>query len=1758
MIKTLNFSYKVVPRTNVCVHSLVDLLELRAAHEGGDAAFTFLLDGEKTEKAINYRELDSQARAIAVRMLELAQSGDRALLLYAPGVEFLPAFFGCLYAKVIAVPAHPPHRNRNLLRLLAIIRDAQPKLILTTAGLLVKIRAAMAEFGELSGIEVVATDEVPHNCAQEYSRPAVERDTVAFFQYTSGSTKTPKGVMLTHENLLHNAAAVYHAVGQSPDDSYVSWLPVFHDMGFMAGVLQPLYVGSPCVQMSPAAFLENPARWLKAISRYKATTSGAPNFAYELCVNKIPEAEKVQLDLSTWAVAFNGAEPIRAETIERFTAAFTPYGLRKSVLYPCYGLAEATLMVSGGHRTANPITRGFEKKSLENHQINLSNESLSSNTLVGCGASLPDQKIAIVDPQRLRITKEIGEIWVKGPSVAQGYWNNPEETAHTFHAYIEENGDGPYLRTGDLGFIHEGELFVTGRIKDLLIFRGRNHYPQDIEITVEHCDPILHSGCSAAFSVDFNGEERLVVVQEAANRKDNDLSMTIQRIRQAIAEVHEITPCAVVLIRTSTIPKTSSGKIQRRACKQDFLSKRLNVIKEWSEEETEEAASPLAPIENRTAWLIAKIARKLGADPAHVDIHQPLTAYGLDSLTAIELAHDLQAEFGVHVKWADLFEGLTIAEILNRVEPAQEPAVAEDQDIYPLSNGQKALWFIQRMVPGSAAYNICRAVRITSPINVTALHDSFQTLVKRHPGLRTVFFEAENQPKQLVQARGKVFFQHVDARRWNDSELADMLLEESHRAFDLSSGPVFRVHLVSRSEKDHILHVAVHHIVADFWSLAVLLDEVGKLYQAYSRNTDAQLQPVNHSYADWVLWQQRQMSGAEGERLWSYWKQELSGEISPLSLPVDRPRPRVQTFPGSSLTFTLNKKITQKLKEFSVQKQATLFVTLLGGLHVFLHRITGQKQIVVGSPTTGRPRVEFANVVGYFVNPLPLRASFTERRTFSHFHAEFRKTVTAAFAHDLYPFSLMVENLGIARDFSSSPVFQTMFVFQKARGNDSGDFVKLALAEPGARMKLGELQVESFPLEEKTAQFDLTLSMGESEEGLFGSWQYNSDLFERATVERWADCFNVLLESIVAAPEKLVSELPIIPESARRQLLAEFNQTALNYDQQECLHQRIEQQAAITPDKTAIIWNQTETSYRDLDILANAIAIHLHNLGLNAGDSAGICMRRSPTMLAAMLGVWKAGAAYVPLDPQYPEERLNLMLADAGAKFVLTEEELRSKVETSSATVVCIDKSQFAKDRLDTLRVKVSSQQMAYLIYTSGSTGVPKGVMLSHRNALSFATWAQKTFSEEEFNGILATTSICFDLSIFELWVTLSCGGTIILANDILQWWESLRDEPSSQNRVKMVNTVPSAIARLIQRGRLPQSICTVNLAGEALKESLATEIYAAGNVKNVNNLYGPTETTTYSTWTTVVKDQKVTIGRGIANTQVYVLDGELELVPQGVVGELYIAGAGLAHGYWKHPYLTAERFLPNPFDSVGGGRMYRTGDVARWGTHGELEYMGRTDQQVKIRGYRIELEEIASALSSHSDVYESVVVVKEQAGDMRLAAYVSMRSGAAVTNSVLKEHLEKRLPRYMVPSSITLLENLPKTPNGKIDRKALPDPDRTGYETQKPRDEREKKIAEIWQEVLGLEHVGIDENFFALGGHSLLATQIITRVENCFNITIPLSKLFESPTVTAMARSIESGSPMRVLPRMKRIARNNGGQPIVVELVDTVSERAR
>src|ERR1043166_2030230 len=1752
----------------VAIATIVDVLRLRAETQRDEIAYRFLADGEEERSALTYGELYRRARRVAAGIQKQSAAGERALLLDSSEADYIVTFFGCLCAGVIAVPIYAPRVNKKgNARVESVVADAQPSVVLTAGAGSQAVRDAItAAAGE--HVKWIDTNALSVDDDPLWTPPDVKGTDIAFLQYTSGSTAAPKGVMVSHTNILDNERMIQNAFDTKPDSVIVGWLPLFHDMGLIGNVLQPLYAGVPCILMSPVAFLQRPLRWLQAISRYRATTSGGPNFAYELCLRKIRPEDRSGLDLSSWRVAFNGAEPVRLETVNRFAEQFADCGFRREAFVPCYGLAEATLFVSGGLdpngvATVNHGANGNSKNGGSGNGAKVSRKQ--GKLLVGCGRPPVEQTVRIVSPDSLRPcgAGDVGEIWISGPSVAQGYWRKAKETEETFNARIPETGEGPFLRTGDLGFLKDGHLFITGRLKDLLIIRGQNYYPQDIELTVEQSHPVLQPGSGAAFSVEIEGEERLVVVQEVAVRKDpgsivqsdlDELDALIKLIARNIVAGHELQAFAIVLIRKGTIPKTSSGKIQRHACRNAFLNRELYVLREWQEKKQLEPVLP-KPFSSGldeqgpyglARWIAQEISRTQGIEQERVDLNQPFAAYGLDSLAAIEFAHKLQAEFQIEVDVAEFFGDSTITEVIRRATKNTQSPVRkvekEQARAYPLSYGQRALWFVHQTAPESAAYNIARVIRIANGVDVDALRLAFQALVNRHPCLRTIVLETAGEPVQQVAEKAEVCFEYFDARDWSPVELEKALVQQSRRPFSLTLGPLFRTALYARSEKEYLLHIGVHHLVADYWSLTLLLDEMGKLYEAFANQAGAHLVPLEYSYADFVEWQREKLSGPAGEKLRDYWKSELAGELPPLSLPADHIRPPVQTFRGASLPFRLDARLTKALKRLGEEQQATLFTTLLAAFQVLLYRLTSQKQVIVGCPVAGRSRAEFANIAGYFVNTMPLRADFEHRQTFTEFLSQVRNRVAKAFAHELYPFAFMVEQLGIVRDPAVPPIFQSAFVFQQTYGGRSEDFVRFALGQPQAQVTLGGLLLEHVAIEQGTAQFDLTLTVGEGPDGMVGAWEYSSDLFEKTTIARWAECFSILLEKIIAHSDISVSQLPILSGRQYDQLVEELNRTRLEYDSGQCLHELIEEQAKTKPASTAIVCCETELSYRELNERANQVARYLLRSGIGKEDLVGVCMRRSPEMVVAMLGLWKANAAYVPLDPQYPEERLRFMLKDANAKAVITEESLKERVGGTSATVLSWDgaREQIDKESKEKTGLPASSLQLAYLIYTSGSSGVPKGVMLTHRNAVSFVAWARQTFTAEEFSGVLAATSICFDLSIYELWATLSCGGTVVLADDVLSWWESLQGGKVT-NRARLLNTVPSAAAQLIEQGPLPEGVVTINLAGEALKEELVSQLWQRGNLKRVNNLYGPTETTTYSSWTQVEAEKKVTIGRGVGNTQLYVLDQELELAPLGVVGELYIAGAGVGRGYWGRPSLTAERFFPDPYSKTAGDCISGTGDLVQWNNAGQMEYLGRADQQVKVRGYRIELGEIEAAVSRYPAVRENVVVVRESGRDRRLVAYMATKAGMEINEEQLREYLQERLPRYMLPSKFVILESLPKTPNGKVDRKALPAPQQGEVKSRKPRNETEEMVAAIWAQVMQLDQVGMEENFFALGGHSLLAMQVMSRIRQVFAVEVQLRSFLENPTVAALALLVDKAArtampPLLPLPRSQSL----------------------
>jgi natural product biosynthesis luciferase-like monooxygenase protein/FkbM family methyltransferase len=1369
--------------------SLVGLLRGRAIEQPDRLAYTFLAGGEAAEARFTYGELDRRARAIAAQLQARGVEGQRVLLLYPAGLEYIAAFFGCLYAGAVAVPTYPPRLNRNLLRLQSIVADAGATTALVTQSLLSRVGPLLEESPGLHNLQWLSTDNLAENLPDQWREPAVGGDTLAFLQYTSGSTAAPKGVMVTHGNLLHNERLIRRVFKQTEEAVIAGWLPLYHDMGLIGNVIQPLYLGAQCVLISPAAFLQQPFRWLQLISAYKATTSGGPNFAYDLCVRKVTPEERASLDLSSWSVAFNGSEPIRAETLERFATAFASCGFRREAFHPCYGLAEATLLVSGRGGANLPIVNPV---SLPPSETGAGGQpaikTRSNSALVACGGALPGQKVLVVHPESKveRGAGEVGEIWVSGPSVARGYWNQPEETEYSFRARLADTGEGPFLRTGDLGFLQDGELFIAGRLKDLIIIRGRNHYPQDIERTVELSHPTLRPGCGAAFSVDEEGDERLVIVQEVDRRQQVDANLVIETIRQRVAQEHEVQASAVVLVKPGSIPKTTSGKIQRRASREAFLGGTLKVAAEWQEDfaHAAEAAPSNSPVsfdsaESVEAWLQSQVAARAGVGAETIDVNRPFTEYGLDSLSAVELIHSVEANLGVCISITDFLQGSSIAQIAEQAttrpaDAAQENAAAlsaapEVATEFPLSLGQQAQWFLYQLAPQSTAYNISAAVRIKGELNAEHLRRAFQTLVARHPSLRTSFSAPLGEPVQKIHPHVELSFQLEDAAHRSDASLQERLVEEAHRPFILEQDALLRVLLFKRPAAEHVLLLSVHHIIADFWSLAVLISELGALYEAEAAGVSAGLPPLKLQYADYVRWQARVPSSDAGEASWKYWERQLSGELPVLNLPAGRPRPPVQTFRGASHPFKLSRELTGKLKALGTTHGATLYMTLLAAFETLLHRYSGQEEIIVGSPVTGRSRAELAGLVGYFINPIALRADFSANPTFESLLGQVRQTVLDAFAHQDYPFQLLVEKLHPQRDASRSPIFQAAFILQRAHLLDEEGLASFALGETGAQMKLGKLRLESMVLEQRVAQFDLTLMMAEVDGALGASLQYNADLFDPATIRRLAQHFETLLESIAAGPAQTVSALSLLPQAERNQILRDWNETDAAYPAQQCIQQLFEAQVARTPDAVALTFENEQLTYEELNRRANQLARFLRELGVQPETLVGVLMERSIEMMVALLGTLKAGGAYVPLDPQYPAQRLAFMLENAGVKVLLTQQRLAAGTGDIAAQVVCVDTDwkNIATRGSGNPENVVSADHLAYVIYTSGSTGEPKGVMVGHRNVVNFFTAMDERIGCRGIGATwLAVTSISFDISVLELFWTLARGFHVILQRE--------------------------------------------------------------------------------------------------------------------------------------------------------------------------------------------------------------------------------------------------------------------------------------------------------------------------------------------------------------------------------------------------------
>ena len=1690
------------------------------------------------EVRLDYAALDKHVRALAAQLQGRFAKGERALLLLDNDEHYVVAFLACLYAGLTAVPVFPPEsiREQHLARLSAIAADCEAACVLTSSSILSMVGTQASLFGQALAM---AVDTLEEALADGWAPHDPKDGDIAFLQYTSGSTATPKGVMVSHGNLMANERAIEAGMSVVDDDVFVTWLPLYHDMGLIGGLLQPLHRGVPVVLMSPTYFLERPIRWLEAIARHGGTVSGGPDFAFRLCLERIKSEQAAGLDLSSWRLAFSGAEPVRHDTLASFIDHFSVAGFAAKAVYPCYGLAEATLFVTGGRRGSGLIAQSFADDSLAQGRPRLDLQGEGA-MLVSCGHAAADHVVAMVDvATRTHVGEgQVGEIWVSGPSVAQGYWRRQAESEETF---VEEAGRR-WLRTGDLGFVHEGQHYIAGHIKDVIILRGQNIYPQDIERAIEAEVEAVRKGRVAAFAVSTaDGGEGVGVAVEVSRglQKLVPAEALVEALSLAVSAACREAVAVALLLNPGALPKTSSGKLQRGACRQGWREGSLDAyavfehgrfVRGGRAAKSEEAVVSVEDeVESGLAALWAQVLHRQGGTQAAIGREAHFFASGGNSLAAVQLAARMGERWAIDCPVRMVFEHPRLSAMATEVRRLRSrgthraklvvPVLSAERRAapLPLSHAQQRQWFLWQLDPKGTAYHVSGAVRLSGALDVPALRAGVAGLVARHESLRTVFVDqGDGQAAQWIlpslaldvplhDLRGM----EADGREARASQLAQSVNDVP---FDLTRGPLLRAALIQVKDDEHILVLVMHHIVSDGASMQVFIDELATRYLAHLKGQAPVLPTLPIQYADHAVWQRDWLAAGEGERQLAYWRAQLGDDQPVLALPTDHPRQAGGSNRAGLHVFELPQALVGELRQVAQGSGVTLFMLLLAGFQALLHRYTGQEDVRVGVPVANRHRIDTEGVIGFFVNTLVLRNQVRGRTSLAQVLAQTREAALGAQAHQDLPFEQLVDALQGERSLSHSPLFQVMF-------NHLIEDHRALQALPG-------IVLDDYPMDVGASQFELTLEVRERPDGVVtGRLVYAAELFEASTMARLAGHYVQVLRALAHQSSLPVGDVALMSDDE----LALVDSWSRNEGavqpvapQRAVVHHLFEQQVANSPNAMALVFGEAKLSYAELNRRANQLAHHLIGLGVRPETRVGIAAERSIDMVVGLLGIMKAGGAYVPLDPDHPVDRLAYVVEDSGIRLLLSQQHLNDRLpKVDGLTVLALDGLDLGSEPSHNPDVPLHGENLVYVIYTSGSTGRPKGAGNRHRSLLNRLAWGQQHQPIGAGDTVLQKTPFSFDISFWEFFWPLTVGARLALAGPGDHRDPGRLVELILQHGVSTIHFVPSMLRAFMGHDGIEACVGLKRIicSGEALPADLQNQVLAVWPGVELLNLYGPTEAAIEVTYWDCRNDGALTvpIGRPIGDVSIHVLDADLQVVPRGVAGELVLGGAGLARGYWNRPALTAERFVADPVGG-DGGRLYRTGDLVRWRLDGQIEYLGRIDHQVKIRGFRIELGEVEAQMLAQAGVKEAVVVAQTVASGARLVAYVAADLGVTLDLARLKEELARELPDYMVPGAIVVLPSLPLNANGKVDRKALPEPElasEAAYEA--PQGVVEEALASVWQAVLGTARVGRHDNFFELGGDSILSLQIVARARQVGWKLTP-RQLFERQTVAALA----------------------------------------
>ncbi|MFP2931860.1 amino acid adenylation domain-containing protein, partial [Pyxidicoccus sp. 3LG] len=1606
-------------------------------------------------RALTYSELDERSNQLARHLLSLDLGTEpRIGVCVTRGLELVVGMLGVLKAGGVYVPLEASYPAQ---RLSFLVEDSGLAAVLTQQALVSGVPAGSRP--------VVCLDfdweHIARQPADAVSERVVSPDGLAYIIYTSGSTGRPKGTLLHHRGLVNTALAAAAGLRLGPGERALQLASLAFDAS-MWEVFSALLSGATLVLASSEQLMPGDALQGLLSTQRITTLSATPTVLSFLRPEELPALRTV------------------ASVGEALPPGLARRWATGRLLLNAYGPTETTICAS--------MTRG----PVDPARITI-------------GQPFANTRLYVLDARLRPLPVGVpGELYIGGTGVARGYLGRPELTAERFvpDAFGTEPGARLY-RTGDRArWLQDGALEYLGRLDFQVKVRGIRIELGEVEAAL-----VKHPAVKEAVVVarEDAGDTRLVAYVVTT---EQDAAALRDWLRERLPE--SMVPSAFVALET--LPLTSNGKLDRKA----LPAPDLNAASDGFVE-------PQTPLQQQLAAVFREVLRV-----ERVGLHDDFFLLGGHSLLATQAVTRLRAQLGVELSLRAFFEAPTVARLAERLDatpgtvpslPLQPlPRSPEGGDALEVSYAQQRMWFMDQLQPGQVAYNMPAALRLLGPLDVDALRRTFAEVVRRHEALRTTFVTREGRPLQLIHAAPATWPLAVEdlsalEPSAREAALQRRMSEEAHHAFDLARGPMLRTALLRSGADEHVLVLCMHHIVSDGWSLGVLVREVGALYAALKQGREASLPALPIQYADYAAWERRVLEEQALAEQVEWWRSKLQ-DAPVLELPTDHARPVTRSLRGATHFLTLPAELTAALEKVGQAQNATLFMVLMAGWQALLARYSGQRDFCVGTSVGHRNRPELEDLIGFFVNPVAMRARLDGDPTFSGLVRRVREEALGAFAHQDVPFDRLVEALGGERDMSRTPVFQALFVL-----------LNTELQAPS----LPELQAQVLPLATDTARFDLTLALMERGGVLEGQLEFSLDLFTPDTARRMVEHLVVLLTAVAhGASEQRLSQLPLMNAGERHQVLVDWNDTRTELPANATVHQLFTAQARRTPNAVAVEHDGRTLTYAQLDERSNQVAHHLRSLGLGAESRVGVCMHRSLELPVALLGVLKAGGCYVPLDPTYPAQRLAFMFDDSGVAAVLTQESLDDELPAGSQPVVCLDAewNVIARQPKHAVDVTVSPDHLAYVTYTSGSTGTPKGVAIPHKGVVRLLI-GSRFVSLGPDEVVLQLAPLAFDASTLEIWGALLHGGRLVMfpaaTLDLAELAQAL-----TRHQVSVLWLTAALFDQMQQHqpealARVPRLLA----GGDVLPVPRVRERLAQG--RSIINGYGPTEGTTFTATHRLSPGEEpgesVAIGRPISNTQVYVLDDALSPVPVGVPGELFIGGDGLARGYLGHSALTAERFVPNPFASTPGARLYRSGDRVRWKADGTLQFLGRVDFQVKVRGFRIELGEIEASLRAHAAVAETIVVVREDVpGDKRLVAYVTPET---VEVGALREHLRRHLPEYMVPSAFVALESLPLSPNGKVDRKALPapvlNPSASEVVDTGSLPLLQQQLVSLFREVLRIDRVGPKDDFFELGGHSLLATQLVTRVRAQLGVELPLRMLFEAPTVAQLAERVEA-----------------------------------